>query len=869
MDISSVTKAFQSERLIYRSPEDNDKDKEFFFKHIENDPVAKALADPSILRPKNKKGVEDFLTEFQKSVLAVVLCLSPEEAKNHNIESSEPVPIGFICIGWGGNPKNREQHRNTHIGIVIADAFRNKGYGGESINWALDWAFRCALCGIYIPSIDDHEEVEQIWYRKIFAVQREEGQSQVSLRPIGYVEDGSLELEPHPVIPPTKGFIVHQSCWPIFRDQMFLKSGRRYETEELLKVLFDFIRRNEEMRILVSRVYLDKRDYICGFRARKPDGTENFRIGLIQPDAETHFSLRSSDQVVAVHVATTFGGIVGLAFRIKDELGGVSWKLVGKVDKPDVHVGIKMLKPKNGPYISGLLLGLDACKVVSIQLVEKLGDFATIETSTPSRQLVWHPAAPQPDVATVLPPTIDAASPQPSFILNMDFGGPSGSLLPLLNRIVVFLDSSVTFSIRGLGFYYTDGKEREFGFREILHDSRERSLAIEQSLSINGPAGERITGVGFLTVLIHREHTVVFPYSLTISTNFGRCLKTTNKGRPLEYTEDDSSETHNLISPHGETITGFLAPLYMSPSLCAVEFLGLAHLNSRDLLQLDSPPITFDYEKEEARSRIDPYSDWPIERAPSSTVRLNGVKRVGISNGRAGRSRLPHHVAGFCFEFWDGRSPVYVGQWFHEIDHLDLDEGDRITSLTLWEEVEIDDDDGSTPHFGNKKFTGVRIEKSGAEPNAVEVHPGSHGDMIEACYAENHFERLDGFIWSLYLESDRVDVVTKPAKLAKGDLSRESIEHEAVFADSNKLFWRIQDKEGSWTSVSQMTAFFNPRYKRLCGMEFIYRDGQLKRAGYTEGAKATLTLDQGEGVTGATWRPRREHGGDELSVSLL
>nr|RBQ91380.1 hypothetical protein FVER53263_13186 [Fusarium verticillioides] len=142
MDISSVTKAFQSERLIYRSPEDNDKDKEFFFKHIENDPVAKALADPSILRPRNKKGVEDFLTEFQKSALAVVLCLSSAEAKKQNIESEEPVPIGFICIGWGGKPKNMEQHRATHIGIVIAEPFRNQGYGGESINWALDWAFR-------------------------------------------------------------------------------------------------------------------------------------------------------------------------------------------------------------------------------------------------------------------------------------------------------------------------------------------------------------------------------------------------------------------------------------------------------------------------------------------------------------------------------------------------------------------------------------------------------------------------------------------------------------------------------------------------------------------------------------------------------
>ncbi|KAK2128842.1 hypothetical protein NOF04DRAFT_1346157 [Fusarium oxysporum II5] len=622
---------------------------------------------------------------------------------------------------------------------------------------------------------------------------------------------------------------------------------------------------NEEVRISVSRVYLDKRDYICGFRARRLDGAENFRIGLIQPDAETHFSLRSSDQVIAVHVASTFGGLVGLAFRIKDELGGVSWKLMGKVDKPDDYVGIKMLKPQNGPYISGLLLGLDACKVVSVQLVEKLGDVPTIHTPTTSEQLLWHPAAPQPDVATVKPPTVDTASPQPAFILNMDFGGPSGSLLPLLNRVAIFVDSSVTFSIRGLGFYYTDGTEREFGIREIWDDSRERFLAIEQSLSINGPAGERITGVGFQTLRFHREHAVLFAYSLMITTSFGRRLKATNKGMPWEYPEDGSSEWHNLVSPHGEIITGFLAHPYMSTSLCTVESFGLAHLDHRDSFQLDSPPSTFSYDQEEARSRIDPYSNWSMDRFPSSTVRLNGVKRVGISCGRTGRNRLPHHVSGFCFEFWDGRSPVYIGQWFHEIDHLDLDEGDRITDLTLWEEVEIEDD-GSTSHFGNKKFTGVRIEKSGAEPNAVEVHPGLHGDMIEARHAESHFERLDGFVWSLYLKGDSFEARTKPTKLAKGDLCREFNEHQIVSTDCNRLFWRLQDKEGSWTSVSQITAFFNPLYQRLCGMEFMYRDGQLKRAGYTKGTKATLTLDRDEEVTGATWRPRREHGSDELSV---
>ncbi|PNP53874.1 hypothetical protein FNYG_15672 [Fusarium nygamai] len=141
MDTSSLGKKFQSERLIYRSLEINDQDKEFFFK-LENDPVASALASPFLVRPKNKQSVEEFMKELQKAVLAVVLCLTPAEAKNHDIETTEPTPIGYICLGWGGTPPDMGPHRNTHMGIVIADGFRNQGYGAESINWALDWAFK-------------------------------------------------------------------------------------------------------------------------------------------------------------------------------------------------------------------------------------------------------------------------------------------------------------------------------------------------------------------------------------------------------------------------------------------------------------------------------------------------------------------------------------------------------------------------------------------------------------------------------------------------------------------------------------------------------------------------------------------------------
>ncbi|KAF5674114.1 hypothetical protein FCIRC_7883 [Fusarium circinatum] len=1036
MDISSVTKAFQSERLIYRSPEDNDKDKEFFFKHIENDPVAKALSDPSILRPKNKKDVADFLTEFQKSVLAVVLCLSPDEAKKQNIESEEPVPIGFICIGWGGKPKNREQHRATHIGIVIADDFRNKGYGGESINWALDWAFshsllraskeitnrspaimrvRCALCGINIPSIHQllADEQQRPWWRMIFAVQREEGQSHFSLTPLGYSQDGSLE--PHPVIQPNQGFFIHQACWPIYRDKMLLFSPRRYKDEQILQVFFDlrqsmpsngdglisylrphnqpalsvatfagrssfgweFLKadpsisplgptvyrlvdggtytqvssdvftklstelnheiinllnngsflnlrlasktianlskpadlpqtfwasrfsRDHEMRFfpleydrketwrdlyfsmkhalkdrsktahalnrlriwkgleviapcmvamleqsprledtascreeLVSLGYdmtqkvqgfggepradpygdvyvkgsrylnlrggawfsvsigeLDGRPYICSFRVMGRDHIEKFRIGLVNK-AETRFLIKPSDQVTAVKVATTFGGIVGLAFRIKDELGGVDWKIVGKVDEPDDYVGIKLLKPQNGPYIMGLLLGLDACKVVTIQLVEKPGDATAMDKPKTSGQHVWHPAPPQPDVVTMFPPTVD----ETAFMLNMDFGGPSGSLLPLLTRVAVFHDD-LNYNVRGLGFYYTDGTEREFGFREVTTTYRHRGTAIELSLPIDGPAGERIIGLGYSAPLAS---------FFRIIASFG---KTTDRIKPMEDPENPGMEI--LVSPHGETVTGFLGQVRMIPLSGYLESLGLVHLVHLDHLDSSrpvSPSTALNYLK--------------AHEGQSTFVRLNNVKRVGISCGREGRSRRPEHVSGFRFDFWDQSPPVYAGQWFREIGHLDVCEAERITGITFWNAVH-----GCAYHNGrNEKYSGVRIEKSGPGSNAVEVHPGPEGNMHESCYTENRFEGLDSFAWDVFHEHDSIKVEVKPTPLAKRCLSRMSHIREGLCTKSDKIFWEIEDGKGGWTSVSQIAAFFNPDTKGLCGLEFTYKD---------------------------------------------
>ncbi|KAL4731105.1 hypothetical protein ACLX1H_000065 [Fusarium chlamydosporum] len=142
MNAERISKAYCSERLVYRAFENNEQDTQYLFKFHENDPLNTVLADLSLLRPRNKKSSEDLIVQLQKCALCVMICLSPSEAKAQNIESSDPVPIGFVLLGWGGIPAGREHHRRTSLGITLGEPYHGKGYGGEAINWALDWAFR-------------------------------------------------------------------------------------------------------------------------------------------------------------------------------------------------------------------------------------------------------------------------------------------------------------------------------------------------------------------------------------------------------------------------------------------------------------------------------------------------------------------------------------------------------------------------------------------------------------------------------------------------------------------------------------------------------------------------------------------------------
>lgn len=123
-----------------------------------------------------------------------------------------------------------------------------------------------------------------------------------------------------------------------------------------------------------------------------------------------------------------------------------------------------------------------------------------------------------------------------------------------------------------------------------------------------------------------------------------------------------------------------------------------------------------------------------------SSVRLSNVRRIGLSIGESSRTRGSEHVSGLCFEFWDSNVPVYVGQWFHEARHLDIEQGERITRFTFWQAQGRNEDTYLRENTG--KITGVRIEKAGIDPKELQYYLGHESEMLTYSFAENPYEEL-------------------------------------------------------------------------------------------------------------------------------
>lgn len=172
---SNLATAFQSERLVYTAIPDTDEIKEWFYERFENDPVGRAYADSSLLRPQTKARSDEILADVRKDLLGVLICLAPEPAdqaeKGQSADGTsaaapkpKPTPIGVLHLDDESGSMYRHHHRLCVMSVSIISEYRDKGYGSEAINWALDWAFtRANLHAVSLGCLEFNERGQHLY----------------------------------------------------------------------------------------------------------------------------------------------------------------------------------------------------------------------------------------------------------------------------------------------------------------------------------------------------------------------------------------------------------------------------------------------------------------------------------------------------------------------------------------------------------------------------------------------------------------------------------------------------------------------------------------------------------------------------------
>lgn len=121
-----------------------------------------------------------------------------------------------------------------------------------------------------------------------------------------------------------------------------------------------------------------------------------------------------------------------------------------------------------------------------------------------------------------------------------------------------------------------------------------------------------------------------------------------------------------------------------------------------------------------------------------TSARLQNIRRILFSAGTGGRSRTDQHLSGLRFEFYNSERESIVGQWFEQVDYLDLPEGDSIAHIKVWYTQEANP--ANTLHENNGKVVGIAISTFKGARKEVLLH--SSKTMLCNDYHANAFERL-------------------------------------------------------------------------------------------------------------------------------
>ncbi|KAI0007040.1 hypothetical protein F4779DRAFT_643517 [Xylariaceae sp. FL0662B] len=598
-------------------------------------------------------------------------------------------------------------------------------------------------------------------------------------------------------------------------------------------------------RLRVSFIYVNGRTYISGFRVVPAEGSKSMdkslRAGFINPRDEREIIIGPHDYIEHLEVAMTMSGLTGVRLCITGSQGSFSIS-IGDMKLTDPGSGIGRLTPRNNTRCIGLHLGFDACKIISISLIERQAETLPNAISKDTNDTY----SPRPKLAELWNPNIPSAYPvwhfspnPPTFFnlcLDMDFGGPNGQLLRSLVGVIAFMGPFPAVFV-GLSFAYDDGSERCYG-RSSSKTSVKDVRAVRQYFPIDGPAGEIMTSVK--VSYSQRWNTV---QAITITTNIGRTRQFRLYGKA---SMGDDEIVQNMQAESGTFLTSFCARID-SPSGSFRDFSTRSELLNYGLPLESTKGSLSDVHQipinSETLISAEEMLAYPGGFAFTTAI-LSCLKRIRISVDDEGYPDSRAHISGIWLEYHDSKTPVILGQWYKELSSLDLDLCDRITEITSWHDY--------TNTYKRVKFGPIaKLKLVTARGISKEFLDPLVGGKVCLQYRENPYEKLTGLLWGCNHEWDHVRAFYTPKPNSRGTPLL------AEFANNLNPTWMVQEKaflqeicdDGSPDPVIAIEVSYKELGSEPSGITLIYESREPLTLGSRGGKPQTMTLAPGETLT--------------------
>ncbi|KAH8677345.1 hypothetical protein BX600DRAFT_123255 [Xylariales sp. PMI_506] len=584
---------------------------------------------------------------------------------------------------------------------------------------------------------------------------------------------------------------------------------------------------DEAVDLGVSLVTYDEKTHVCGFRlitqARTLAEVEHARVGFINMNNEQLIRLNAADVLERVAVHTSMSGIVGLRFDITGQ-NDIRSESVGNIDILDTGSGIAQLTFGAAWKKASFLVGIDACKMVSFQLLGQDSN-ATVprdETSASPNDAqtvyVWNPSAP-PEVPDWHPEAID--SPQSfNLCLDMDFGGSDGQLLRSLSAVNVFMGEFPRVFF-GMSFVYVDGTEKFYGRREEPVQSIKFPCVL-QTFPLSGEKGELINKVE-----IDYDKWDDTIQELMLSTNFGRSKIFRLRG--AQSCADEKPEKR-VLTPAPNKVISALCVKLRTPVLYirdlavrCVDSMIEEDLQATTSTTNDSHSIPLTKDVLVSANEMMAHAGGHVFDAAN----VEGLRTIRVSSGKSGYSRGPQHISGIQLEYEDTAVPLVLGQWIHEVGLLELAEDERLIEISTWHDF--------TNRYSRVKLgPTVKLRFVTSKGVTKEFPPGPVAEgLVYMEYRENLYQELHGFLWGCNYQWDHVRVLYRP----RPPMGGKSLIYSP--AQTNVPEWVVRDRvflqevgpDGGSDAVNTVEVSFKFLSSVPSGITFSYMSGRKRTLG--------------------------------------